>query len=377
MSRHSAVPLLLVAILASACSVDPAAQQEASPETVATQSPRPTPPQSTPSPSHDPFDDEAFWQISAPSVPDIDRSLPVDRWDDTRGAFSIRLNGRVGSVIARGKATCMGGGQAGPPILAGDPVAIFGEDVIVRVDPLPSLTREDAAPYSIAAGGLYRDPTIEDGVWVVRARGLAVAPDDVRPAGWVEPSTFRRPLGDLDPTTQLDVIAAWRCDPLDSDRTGPPTPTPRPTPACPPAVDAPIAEILPRLTLGRGSVQADGRPGSITFSTCDDSGGDDTPWLVPEDGVTIGGGAPLVVRLTTAGTLFDPGYGAAYAAANEGMDPHETRGLTIRAGAEQGTLEVDAPPPGDWSISVPVGVNDTVHGVVFTSPYYFRVRIEP
>ncbi len=51
--------------------------------------------------------------------------------------------------------------------------------------------------------------------------------------------------------------------------------------------------------------------------------------------------------------------------------------LKSSVGSNRRSVEVDAPPPGDWSISVTVGINDTVHGVVFTSPYYFRVRILP
>ncbi len=117
--------------------------------------------------------------------------------------------------------------------------------------------------------------------------------------------------------------------------------------------------------------------GSLTWDRCGEGGGDDTPWITPEDGIAIRGDAPLVAHLETDGTLFDPGYGASYAAAGEGFSPSVLHPLKSSVGSDRRSVEVDAPPPGDWSISVTVGINDTVHGVVFTSPYYFRVRILP
>jgi hypothetical protein len=132
-----------------------------------------------------------------------------------------------------------------------------------------------------------------------------------------------------------------------------------------------------RERLGRGSDQATGSVGSITFEWCGQSGGDDNPWLTPQDGISVKDADPLAVRLTSKGTLFDAGYRSAYATAELTGSPFVIHELAIQAGPDLGSLQVEAPPPGDWSISVFVGVNDTVHRVVFSSPYYFRVRILP
>lgn len=138
-----------------------------------------------------------------------------------------------------------------------------------------------------------------------------------------------------------------------------------------------MAEVISRLTLGRGAIEADGVPGSITWERCGEGGGDDTPWITPESGVSLRGDAPLVVRLISEGTLLQVGSAADYAAAEDPTFTFETSSLAIVSDIEQNAFEIEVPPPGDWSISVSIGVNDTVHGVVFTSPCYFRVRILP
>jgi hypothetical protein len=51
--------------------------------------------------------------------------------------------------------------------------------------------------------------------------------------------------------------------------------------------------------------------------------------------------------------------------------------LGLRPGTTAGTFLIDAPPPGDWSVSVTVGINDVAHGAVWQGPFYFRITILP
>lgn len=159
----------------------------------------------------------------------------------------------------------------------------------------------------------------------------------------------------------------------------PVSPTPVPTPACPPA-EAPTGSFppLPMVTLGRSSIVAVGVAGSISLTTCSGSGNDDAPWLVPDLGARLTGPAPLTLSIRGTETLFEANvarYAAAAAAQGNGLPVLTPLGL--RPGTTAGTFLIDAPPPGDWSVSVTVGINDVAHGAVWQGPFYFRITILP
>ena len=82
----------------------------------------------------------------------------------------------------------------------------------------------------------------------------------------------------------------------------------------------------------------------------------------------------LAIRGTE--TLFDAAW-ARYAAAARGNGPLIVTPLGLRPGTTAGTYLIDAPPPGDWSVSVSVGINDVAHGAVWQGPFYFRITILP
>ncbi len=378
-SRVTRPPIatLAIALLLVGCVAAPGEEPSGS---GATSEVAPSPTAAAPSSATRPsatVDDGAFWTTPAVPVGEIDSGEPVDRFGESRGAMSILLLGPFGDTASVASAVCSGIGELGWPGVRSDPLPLIGEAVTVNAHGPPEVERSGAASYWIVPGGLYRDPVLESGMWVSRSRGLGLRLDDEAPPDGIDETAFHRPFAGLDQAARMDAVVAWRCDPVDPSRTEPPQPTPRPTAICPARTNVAIADIIPKLTLGRGDNQTDGVAGSITFEQCGMSGGDDTPWITPENGVSLRGDAPLAIRLVTEGTLFDVGYAASYAAAEDPTFAFETSPLRIVGNIEQDSFLLEAPPPGDWSISVSVGVNDTVHGVVFTSPYYFRVRIQP
>lgn len=379
-TRSASVALAIVSWLSVGCSVEPGlllsdSVAMASAPTSSTPSPSsPPPPKPPPTDSSSmTIDPQAFWLTPGQELDPIDSSLLVDGPFESRGVFSILLLGDFGAWANRGQAVCTGDGSLGPPEVRGDPMTLFNELVVVTGSVTPVLERRGAAPYRVATGQ-SQDPVLEGEAWVSRSRGMSLSEQDSVPAG-VNRATYLRPFDGLDTTDRIDVVVTWRCDSIDPNRTPPPKPTPRPTPVCPPPAEAPIADIIPRLVLFDRSHEIEGDPASITFEDCVGAGGDSSPWITPDQGITISGANSFLVRLISEGVLFDAGYRAAYMDAADPYGPSEPRPLGIEPGPDANTLEVKTPPPGDWSVSVFVGVNDTVHGVIFTHPYYFRVRV--
>jgi hypothetical protein len=124
------------------------------------------------------------------------------------------------------------------------------------------------------------------------------------------------------------------------------------------------------VTLGRGNAQAVGVPGSVSWESCGADGVDDTPWLEPEGGIILSGAAALEVAVAGDAVLFEI-TDARYAAAGSRGVPD--RQLAVASAA--GTMSVELPPPGDWVVSVSVGINDVRHGIIWTGPFYFRVEV--
>lgn len=367
--RRLAVAALLLALPVAACasngdgSPSQAAATSASPSPIASASRIPTP-----APS--------IVLVSPAPVPTIDEAYPLSGFGTSHGAYSAIVFGDFGRQTLNGQGQCFWDRSGPTPsfqAIEGSWSTLLGEEVLLVVNDSPRFIRDGTAPYQGAAGRTFADPVAYGGTTVLRVTGLRVDPDYAEPSG-ADPSAYHSNLGGRADTAALDLVVAYRCDPP-----GPlPTPVPpMPTPACPPA-EAPAGSFppLPTVALGRGSIVAVGIAGSVSLTTCSGSGNDDTPWLVPELGARLTGPSSLTLSIRGTETLFEANV-ARYAAAAQGNGLLVLTPLGLRPGTTPGTFLIDAPPPGDWSVSVSVGINDVAHGAVWQGPFYFRITILP
>lgn len=147
-----------------------------------------------------------------------------------------------------------------------------------------------------------------------------------------------------------------------------PTVSPWPTPACPPTQKgAPTWKL--HLEVGPNS--AIGLPGSGGFQTCTTGGDVDSGFHDPESGATVMAGARLALTLEGEATLFQIGS-ASYSAWGTSGESQNPLG-TYQPSA--GVFEVDAPPPGDWTVVVGASINDVPRGTVTSQAWYFRITV--
>jgi hypothetical protein len=373
--RRLAVAAFLLALAMAAC----ASSGDGSPSQAAASSTSPSPAASataTVSATHIPTPIPSIVLVSPAPVPTIDEAYPLSGFGTSHGAYSAIVLGDFGRQTFNGQGHCFWDRSGPTPSfqgIEGSWNTLLGEEVLLVVNETAKFIRDGAAPYQGAAGGTSEDPVAYAGTTVLRVTGLRVDPDSAEPSG-ADPSAYHASLGGRADTAALDLVVAYRCDPPGLL----PTPVPPvPTPACPPA-DSPTGSFppLPIVTLGRGSIVAVGDAGSVSLTTCSGSGVDDSPWLVPELGARLTRRAPLTLAIRGPETLFEAKV-ARYAAAAQGNGPLVLTPLGLRPGTTAGTFLIDAPPPGDWSVSVSVGINDVAHGAVWQSPFYFRITLLP
>jgi len=375
--RRLAVAALLLALPVAACT----SSGDGSPSQAAASSTSPPPAASataTGSATHIATPVPSIVLVSPAPVPTIDEAYPLIGFGTSHGAYSAIVLGHFGRQTLNGQGQCFWDRSGPTPsfqAIEGSWNTLLGEEVLLVVNVTAVFIRDGAAPYQGAASGTSEDPVAYGDTTVLRMTGLRVDPDYAEPSG-ADPSAYHASLGGRADTVALDLVVAYRCDPP-----GPlPTPVPPvPTPACPPA-EAPTGAIppLPMVTLGRGSIVAVGDAGSASLTTCSGSGVDESPWLVPEHGARLTGPAPLTLAIRGTETFFEANWARyAAAAAAQGNGPLVLTPLGLRPGTTAGTFLIDAPPPGDWSVSVSVGINDVAHGAVWQAPFYFRITILP
>lgn len=314
--------------------------------------------------------------LRAADVPQIpDAPAPDSADDSSSGALALLVESDAGRVVHGVAARCRwadADGEPGVVSVVGEPVDVYGERVRPAVhDGQPVLERE-WAPYVAAGGSTLDGPRTEGDLTFVRATRVRASTLTPAPGG-VSIEAWRRPLGGESGALIVRTLeVAWRCAPPPPERTPPPEPAPHPTPVCPPpvVVDAPP---FPRTTLSAAGQSAVGEPASVTLVACTRTGTDSSPWIVPDTGVVVAEGTPLLFRVEAPGVeLFRVDVvqaGPAEVGAGPGLE------LEVRGDPRAGGVVLEAPPPGDWSVAVSVVLNDRVHGAVWSAPVYFRVRV--
>jgi hypothetical protein len=271
-------------------------------------------------------------------------------------------------VTLSGKGQCLW--EDRPITFTSDTVQLLGEDVQLVAEERVFIARGDSrAGYTAADTGSSIGPGSFQDAITVQSTGLHVrvdSPDDA------EPSPFYETLGGRSDTAVLDVTIAWRCL---APGTGPspiPTPriTPQPTPVCPTPRGATQAWSV---LLGRGSTTTKGVAGTGSFVTCTRSGDVDAFFTDPPTGVTLGAAGRLSLTGDGPIEIFDI-EGAGYSPwGTEGADPRDLGTYQ----PSPGVFEVDAPPAGDWTVTVYLGINELQGGIVRNNVWYFRVTVQP
>jgi hypothetical protein len=314
--------------------------------------------------------------LRAEDVPQIGSAPGPDVEGQTSpGALAVLIESRAGRVIHGVGATCSWSYGEGDPTLVsvvGGPVEVYGERLRPAVHEGQPMLEREWAPYVVLADSTLDEPRLDGDLTFVRATRLrastfAPAPDGVSIDAW------RRPLGgDAAALIVQTLEIAWRCGPPPPQATAPPEPEPDPTPVCPPPVSV-EPPPFPRTTLSAAGQTADGEPASVTLVSCTLTGADQGPWIVPATGIAIAAGTPLVFRVEAPGVELVRVATASAGRAEVGAGP--SLELEVRGDSRTGAVLVEPPPPGDWSVSVSVVLNDRVHGAVWSAPVYFRVRV--
>jgi hypothetical protein len=308
----------------------------------------------------------------------------------SRGAWAMVLVGEFGRVDSAGQGVCRWAYDTGQPVfqtfqadlvtLLGELVAPVGEPFGAQLQrPKPAPLDEQAhARYVGITGSRSMDAfTVGDVSWL-RFWDIAVddldAPPDPAPPGWF------RTLGGRKDTERVSGALSWRCLSAPPQPGPAPTPFPQPTPRCPGDLGGAPFPPLPsgRLSGARGDTivgPVAGLTGSLTWSTCRRFGGDDTPWLVPEDALDARQIDLLVIDLTND---FDVVSWQAFAVPAREM-PRDNRSNVVELGhglgQTDGAATFAAPPIGDWVVVVNAWSINEMGTVVANSPYYFRVKV--
>ena len=334
-----------------------------------------------------------------PSVPEAPPTVPaIDPFGNTyeassRGAWALVLVGPFGRVEASGQGLCRWSYEAGEPIftlLEGDPVTLFGELVSPIGEPFGAqlwrpmpdpLAGQAHARYMGVTGSRSMDAAMVGDVSWLRFWDIGIDVNDRPPDP--EPANWFAPLGGSADTERVSGALAWRCLAAPAEPEPDASPAPLPTPRCPSGLGPDEFPLLPAgmLSAVRGETTVGpvaGLTGSIIWSTCDGSAGDDTPWLVPVDALDARQIDFLVIVLTNG---FEVVSWQAFAVPADEV-PNENRTNVIDLGRGDrgpggpvGPVSFPAPSIGDWVVVVlATSINDS-GTVVANSPYYFRVTV--
>lgn len=334
-----------------------------------------------------------------PSVPDAPPTVPaIDPFLNTyegssRGAWALVLVGAFGRVEASGQGLCRWSYEAGEPVftvLEGDPVTLFGELVSPIGEPFGAqlwrpmqdpLAGHAHARYMSVTGSRSMDAVMVGDVSWLRFWDIGVDVNDRPPDP--EPANWFAPLGGSTDTERVSGALAWRCLAAPAEPEPDASPAPPPTPRCPSGLAPNQFPLLPAGTLSavRGETTVGpvaGLTGSITWSTCDRSAGDDTPWLVPEAALDARQIDFLVIGLTNEFAIVS--WQAFAVPADEVPNENRTNVIDFGGGnrgpgAPVGPVSFPAPPIGDWVVVVHATSINPDGTVVADSPYYFRVNV--